>query len=215
MNDVRMPTLHTAGLAAAEAAVNGALRLSPHSLEALKSLKGQVIALECTRPAITLYLHSEANGELSLRGVHEGPVSTRVIGSAEDFRILAQAEDPAAALINGGIVLQGSSHTLIAMQRIFNDLDIDWEAPLVSALGDVAGHQLASMLSAAFNWSRQASANLRRQLEEFAIEEARLTPPKLALEHFYEDVQQLSERSERLAQRLERLRLRVERLRSA
>jgi ubiquinone biosynthesis protein UbiJ len=71
------------------------------------------------------------------------------------------------------------------------------------------------MLSAAFNWSRQASANLRRQLEEFAIEEARLAPPKLALEHFYEDVQQLSERSERLAQRLERLRLRVERLRSA
>lgn len=213
MNDVRMPTLHTAGLAAAEAALNAALRLSPHSLEALKALDGQVIALECTRPTITLYLHSNASGELQLQGVHDGPVSTRVVGSAEDFRSLAQAEDPAAALINGGIQLEGSSHTLIAMQRIFNDLDIDWEAPLVSGLGDVAGHQLASMLTAAFHWSRQAGSNLRRQLEEFAIEEARLTPPKLALEHFYADVQDLNERSERLAQRVERLRLRIERLR--
>jgi ubiquinone biosynthesis protein UbiJ len=213
MNDVRMPTLHTAGLAAAEAAVNAALRLSPHSIEALKALEDQVIALECTRPAITLYLHSNASGELQLHGVHDGPVSTRVVGSADDFRSLAQARDPAAALINGGIQLEGSSHTLIAMQRIFNDLDIDWEAPLVSGLGDVAGHQLASMLSAAFSWSRQAGSNLRRQLEEFAIEEARLAPPRLALEHFYADVQDLNERSERLAQRVERLRVRMERLR--
>lgn len=215
MNDIRMPTLHTAGLAAAEAAVNAALRLSPHSVEALKPLAGRVLALECTSPAITLYMHSEANGELCLQGVNEGPVTTRVTGTAQDFAGLAQSEDPAAALINGGIQLEGSSSTLIDMQRVFNDLDIDWEAPLVSGLGDVAGHQVAGMLSAAFHWSQQAGDNLRRQLEEFAIEEARLAPAKLALEHFYEDVQQLSERSERLEQRVERLRLRLERLRPA
>lgn len=210
-----MPTLHTAGLAAAEATVNAALRLSPHSVEALKPLAGRVLALECTRPAITLYMHSEANGEMRLQGVNEGPVATRVTGTAQDFASLAQSEDPAAALINGGIQLEGSSSTLIDMQRVFNDLDIDWEAPLVSGLGDVAGHQVAGMLSAAFDWSQQARGNLRRQLEEFAIEEARLAPPRLALEHFYEDVQQLSERSERLEQRVERLRLRLERLRPA
>ncbi|WOJ97276.1 SCP2 sterol-binding domain-containing protein [Congregibacter brevis] len=215
MNDIRMPTVHTAGLAAAEAAANAALRLSPHSLEALKPLAGRVLALECTRPAVTVYLHSEANGELRLQGVHDGPVATRVTGTAQDFASLAQAEDPAAALINGGIQLEGNSSTLTDMQRVFNDLDIDWEAPLVSGLGDVAGHQLAGMLSAAFHWTRQSGDNLRRQLEEFATEEARLAPPKLALEHFYEDVQQLSERSERLEQRVERLRLRLERLRPA
>ncbi|MDP5052933.1 MAG: SCP2 sterol-binding domain-containing protein [Congregibacter sp.] len=210
-----MPTLHTAGLTAAEATVNAALRLSPHSVEALKPLAGRVLALECTRPAITLYLHSEPSGELRLQGVHEGPVATRVTGTAQDFASLAQAKDPAAALINGGIQLEGNSSTLIDMQRVFNDLDIDWEAPLVSGLGDVAGHQLAGMLSAAFNGSRQSGANLRRQLEEFAVEEARIVPPRLALEHFYEDVQKLGERSERLEQRVARLRLRLERLHSS
>jgi ubiquinone biosynthesis protein UbiJ len=213
VSELRLPALHTAGLAAAEAAVNAALRLSPHSLEALKPLQDQVLALVCTRPAITLYINSEPSGELRLRGVYDGPVSTRVLGSAEDFATLAQADDPAAALINGGIQLEGSSSTLIDMQRVFNGLDIDWEAPLVDGLGDVAGHQLANMLTAAFQWSRQASSSLRRQLGEFALEEARLAPPRLALEGFYSDVETLTERSDRLAQRVESMRLRLERLR--
>lgn len=213
MSDIRSPTLHTAGLASAEAAINAALRLSPHSVEALKAQAGNVLALECTRPALTVFLCSDQDGQLLLRGFHEGAVTTRVLGSAEDFAELARAADPAAALINGNIQLQGSSAALIEMQRVFNDLDIDWEAALVTGLGDVAGHQIAEMLSAAVRWSQQASNNLRRQLEEFAHEEARIAPPRVALEAFYGDVEQLSERSERLAQRVEGLRRRLERLR--
>lgn len=207
-----MPSLHTAGLMAAEAAVNAALKLSPHSLQALGGLAGQVLALDCTRPRLTLYLHSETDGTLRLCGVHEGPVDTRVIGSLEDFIELARAEDPAAALINGGVQLQGSSATLMAMQRVFADLEIDWEAPLVEGLGDVAGHQLALVLKGSVDWSRQAGASLRRQLGEFALEEARLSPPRLALEGFYSEVQGLLERSERLEQRIALARQRLDRL---
>jgi ubiquinone biosynthesis protein UbiJ len=213
VNDIRNPTLHTAGLAAAEAAANAALRLSPHSIESLKGLAGQVLALECTRPALTVYVHADEDGALKLRGVHDGEVATRVRGSAEDFAELARAEDPAAALINGNLRLDGSSATLLSMQRVLGGLDIDWEAPLVAGLGDVVGHQIAGMLEGALAWSRQAGSNLQRQLREFATEEARLAPPPLELEHFYEDIQTLSERSERLAQRVERLRRRVSALR--
>jgi len=213
VSGIRNPTLHTAGLAAAEGAANAALRLSPHSIEALKELAGQVLALECTRPSLTVYLHADEQGTLKLRGVHDGEVATRVRGSAEDFAELARADDPAATLINGNLRLDGSSATLLAMQRVLSGLDIDWEAPLVAGLGDVIGHQLAGMLEGAFSWSRQAGSNLQRQLREFATEEARLAPPPLALEHFYEDIQTLSERSERLAQRVDRLRRRVSALR--
>lgn len=212
MSEIRSPTLHTAGLAGAEAAANAALRLSPHSVEALKAIAGDVLAIDCTLPALTVYIHSDADGVLRLRGVHDGEVATRVTGRLEDFGDLARADDPAAALINGGLRLDGSSSTLIAMQRVFTDLEVDWEAPLVAGLGDVAGHQVAQLLSAAFRWSRQAGTNLQRQLREFATEEGRLGPPPLALEHFYEDVQTLTERSERLAQRIGRLRQRAQAL---
>ena len=87
---------------------------------------------------------------------------------------------------------------------------MDWEAPLVNALGDVAGHQLAEMLRSAFAWGRQASTSLGRQLNEFIHEEARLSPPRLELEDFYRDVQELALRVDRLQSRTERLQKRLQ-----
>jgi ubiquinone biosynthesis protein UbiJ len=213
MTEVRAPTLHTAGLAALERAANAALELSPHSKRALAALSGQVVALECTKPALTVFISSDDSGQLRIQGLHEGEVATRVRGTAGDFAELAGSEDPAATLINGGLSLEGSSATLIAMQQVFSELDVDWEAPLVRVLGDVAGHQLAQMLRGALAWSAQASRSLQRQLSEFALEEAALTPPRLALEDFYRDVRRLEERSERLERQLARARERVARLR--
>ena len=209
MTGVRFPTLHAAGLAAAEAGLNAALRLSPHSAPALAALAGQVIALECTDPPLSVFISSDDDGSMRLQGVHEGPVATTVRGSAADFAALAQSDDPPATLINGGLRLEGSSAALLDMQAVFADLDVDWEAPLVDALGDVAGHQLAEMLRAALAWSQQASTSLRRQLAEFAVEEARLAPPRAALEDFYRDVADLAQRSERLEKQVQRTRARL------
>ena len=83
----------------------------------------------------------------------------------------------------------------------------------MNALGDVAGHQLAQMVRGAYSWGRQASTGLERQLEEFIHEEARLSPPKLELEDFYSDVQQLGLQVERLESRTQRLRKRMQKLR--
>ena len=97
-------------------------------------------------------------------------------------------------------------------RAIWASLDMDWEAPLVDTLGDVAGHQLAQILRATIGWGSQASSSLSRQLGEFIHEEARLTPPRLELEDFYRDVQDLGQRVERLQSRTERLRRRLQKL---
>ncbi|MEM9398084.1 MAG: SCP2 sterol-binding domain-containing protein [Pseudomonadota bacterium] len=212
IEELRMPTLHTAGLAAAESAVNAALRLSPHSKQALAAISERVLAVECTAPAIALYLAADSSGDLLMRGVHEAEVTTRVRGTLEDFMALAQAEDPAAELINGAIQVEGETATLLSMQKVFAELDIDWEAPLVDGLGDVVGHQLAELLRGLFSWSQQVSSSLRRQLNEFAHEEARLAPPAIALEEFYEDVASLQDQCDRLEQRLVGARRRAEKL---
>ena len=212
MAEVRSPTLHTAGLAAAERAANALLELSPHSLLALQGMAGRVLALTCTQPPLTVYLSSDEAGRLQLRGVHEGEVDTRVSGSAADFAELVRSTDPAATLINGGLSLEGSSALLTDLQRVLRELDIDWEAPLVAGLGDVAGHQAAQMLRGALTWSGDASRSLRRQVSEFALEEARLAPPRAALEDFYSDVTAIDQRSERLQKRLQQLRERMLRL---
>lgn len=202
------PTLHTAALAAVEATLNRALALSPGIEGALEPLEDCVFALHCTAPKVDIYLQPR-DQQIRVMGVYDGPVTTSVTGVASDFSELAMSADPAATLINGDLELQGDSAPLIALQRALSGLEVDWEAPLVDALGDVAGHQLAQLLRSAFNWGRQASRGLTRQLEEFIHEEARLSPPRLELEDFFEDVQGLVMQVERLESRVARLRRRV------
>jgi len=209
MADTVDPVLHTAALAALEVALNRALALSPHSKVALAQLEDSVFALHCTAPRLDIYLHPGAQG-MRLAGTHQGPVTTRIKGAAADFTELATSADPTATLINGGLELEGNSAPLLELQRILAALDIDWEAPLVNALGDVAGHQLAQVLRQAFSWGQQAATSLTRQLEEFIHEEARLSPPRLEVEDFYRDIRELELRVDRLQSRTERLRQRLQ-----
>jgi ubiquinone biosynthesis protein UbiJ len=206
------PTLKTAGLAALEQALNRALALAPAGQAELSQLAGQVFALHCTAPALDVYLQPTEAG-VRLMGHYEGETTTSLRGEASDFAELATSEDPAATLINGGLEVGGDSAPLLRLQQIISRLDVDWEAPLVDTLGDVAGHQLAQTLRGAAGWGRQASASLARQLGEFIHEEARLVPPRLELEDFYQDVARLNERVERLQSRTQRLRRRMDRLR--
>lgn len=198
------PMLHTAALAALEAALNQALSLAPASRQDLNSLEDNIFALHCTSPTLSVFLHIDSD-MVRLSGVYEGAVTTSVTGDVSDFTELASADDPTATLINGNLELDGDSAPLIELQKILSTLDMDWEAPLVDTLGDVAGHQLAQLLRHAFSWGKQASASINRQLSEFIHEEARLCPPRLELEDFYSDVNTLVQRVDRLQSRTDRL----------
>jgi ubiquinone biosynthesis protein UbiJ len=213
MSEALDPTLLTAVLAAVERGLNRALELAPEAASELEPLAESVFALHCTAPAMDVYLMPE-DGQIRLWGIYDGPVTTSVRGSASDFAEVVTSKDPAATLINGRLELVGDSGSLLQLRQIVADLDMDWEAPLVAVMGDVAGHQFAQMLRATYGWGRQASNSLTRQLEEFIHEEARLSPPRLELEDFYRDIQALGMRVERLQSRADRLRRRLQKLRN-
>jgi len=198
------PTLHTGAIAALELALSRALLLDSQGAQRLTALNGCVFRLDCTRPTLDIYMLPEGES-LKLMGFWDGPVTTGIRGSASDFAELAGAEDAAAALINGNIELTGDSAPLMELQRIIASLDLDWEAPLVDALGDVPGHQLAQAMRGVFGWGQQASRSVQRQLEEFIHEEARLSPPRQEVEDFYRDVEQLGQRVDRLQAKIQKL----------
>ena len=202
------PALHAAALGALEGTINRALSLAPLGGEELTPFEDEMFALHCTAPQFELYLYPGRNS-VRLAGIHEGPVTTSIRGEASDFTELASSQDPAATLINGALELEGDSAPLIELQKVLSNLDIDWEAPLVDTLGDVAGHQLAEVLRIGFSWGSKAVNSLTRQLEEFIHEEARLSPPRLELEDFYADVRDLGQHVERLQMRAQRLRKKI------
>ena len=203
------PAVITAIAAALEVALNRALDLAPSARKDLSELGGTLLAIECTSPNVEMYIAIEIDGSLLIKTYSETKATTRVRGSLDDFLGLAASEDPAAKLINSKLEIIGNSAPLVAVQQIITTMDIDWEAPLVDVLGDVAGHQLAQLLRGAFSWGQEASQSLRRQLSEFILEEGRLSPPKAELEYFYNEVQSLSLRVERLQSRLTRLAKRI------
>ncbi len=204
------PAVITAVLASVEAALNRALELAPAAAAELRELEGTVLAIECTSPQVEVFIAVVEGGALRLHSYTEDQVVTRVKGSLEDFMALATADDPAATLINSGLEIVGNTAPLLAIQQIVTRMDLDWEAPMVDALGDVAGHQLAQMLRGAFRWGRDASNSLRRQISEYILEEGRLSPPAAELEHFYSEVEHLTLRVERLQSRLQRLARKIE-----
>ena len=199
------PALLSAALAGAERAMNQAIALSPTSHQALGGLSGTLLGVEITTLDLTLYIEMTDATNVRLMTHCENKPDAFVRGTLEDFGALATSDDPAATLINSGIELQGSSHSLIALQQVVSRMDIDWEAPLVDVLGDVMGHQIARGLRSFFRWGEGARESLKRQMSEYLLEEGRVTPPKAELEHFYDAVQSLAMRVDRAQSQVEKL----------
>ena len=199
------PALLSAALAGAERALNQTIALTPTSHQELEALSGTLLGIDITSLDLTLFIDMISGTEIALLAHCERRPDAFVRGTVEDFAALVASDDPAATLINSGIELEGSSTKLITLQQIVSKMDVDWEAPLVDALGDVMGHQLAQALRAMLRWSESARASLKRQLSEYLLEEGKLTPPKAELEHFYDSVQSLSLRVERAQSQVAKL----------
>ena len=197
------PTIHTAGLAGLELAINSALKLDPATLIKLGKLNGHVFHIQLTAPELDFYLIL-GNKDVRLCGIYEAEANTRLVGAASEFLKLATASDPASALINGELELYGDSNALIALQKIGQQLDLDWEAPLADLFGDVIGHQMGRGLRKGFHFASQAFNNLKRQTSEYIKEESDLVPPRWQAEAFYSDIQQVKMRTERLEARLQK-----------
>lgn len=198
------PTLHTAAIAALEFSVNQALKLDPATAKKLVELEGHTFHLHCSAPELSLYL-IPGNDEVRLCGFFDGEADTTLTGSASEFAKLATSPDPANALINGELALHGDSHALIKLQQIGQQLDLDWEAPLAQLFGDVIGHQLGRGIRKGFGFARQVFTSLKRQVDDYMVEESELLTPRWQVERFYSEVGQLSLRAERLEARLQKL----------
>lgn len=197
------PTLHTAGLAGLEAAINKALQLDPASLLKLSQLNGHVFQLQLTAPELDFYL-IPGDQEIRLCGLFEGEADTKLSGSASELFKLATANDPANALINGDLELHGDSNALISLQKIGQQLELDWEAPLADLFGDVVGHHMGNSLRKGFSFASQLFGNIKRQTEEYIKEESDLLPPRWQVETFYSDIESIKLRTERLEARFQK-----------
>ena len=197
---------------AIEAVIAKALELSPGTQGRLKQLHPLDIELHCTQPSLRVFASIEEDGGVQIANYRETKATVSIEGTWRDFSRLASASDPAAALINGDIKISGDTAPLMQLQAILGELDIDWEAPIVDAIGPVLGHQLAEVIRAILSGSTTAHRRMKRQLSELILEEGRLSPPKQELDSLFTAIDELVLRTDRIESRIKRIRKRASNL---
>lgn len=202
------PMLSTAALASAEKIINAALAYDPASRIALEQLAPQVLAIHITSPDVKIYLVPTPDG-VNLRGHYEGDVTTQLQGTLPALISLIKSDR--LNFKDSGVQLFGSTSFLADLQKILQNLEIDWEEMLSQIFGDIIGHQSAELIRGKMSWAKDRANNIQRLTSEFLTEELRVLPNQPELAFFNAQVDELKLGADRVAARIDQILARIER----
>lgn len=194
----------TALLAGVELGLNRVLALDSTALPRLARLSGQVIAVDCTAPALQLFILPSGEG-LQLAGQWAGEADCRLRAPATSLLRLATGQDKTAVLHSPEVELDGDSAALLELAGILQDLELDWEYELSRWLGPVASTLLAGHLRSRANLAANGAASLKQDLADYLAEEARTLVGQREAEVRFAELDQLKLALDRLEARIERL----------
>jgi ubiquinone biosynthesis protein UbiJ len=196
--------LSTALLAGVELGLNRVLALDSTALPRLARLSGRVIALDCTAPALQLFILPSGEG-LQLAGQWAGEADCRLRAPAASLLRLATGKDKTAVLHSPQVELDGDSAVLLELAGILQDLELDWEYELSRWLGPVASQLLGSHIRSRANWTGQTLDSLRLNLADYLSEESRSLVGQREAEARFAELDRLKLDLDRLDARIERL----------
>ena len=182
---------------------NRLLRLDPETLRRLGDLQGRVMCIEFRDLGCKIFLHpSESGFRIATESAQPPAVTLR--GTLATFARLGLGAET-ETLKAGELEIEGDAALGQRLQRIFRNLDLDWEEPLARLFGDPLGHELGHVARAAFTWHRQALKTFGLNTAEYLQEEARLLPVRYEIESFLNGVDGVRADVDRLAARVQRL----------
>ena len=189
-------------LALTEIGGNRLLAMDQRVLERCNELQGCCINIHVTDLDLDLYCHPGSWGmRLSLdepaRAV-DATISGRLIALIN----LAIQQDKLTTSIQEGVSINGNAAVAQQMQKIFTELDLDWEEALSHYTGDVLAYRIHQQARETRDWLRQSVVSLSQTSSEYLREESRLTPTQVEFERFQQQTTTLRQDVERAETRL-------------
>jgi ubiquinone biosynthesis accessory factor UbiJ len=204
MADYRTPL---PGILAAtlETAVNRILALDGASGERLQRLDGRMLRLDLQGLGITLFFaFNGPHVEVGTRSQFEP--DTVIAGSPFALFSMAAPEEAARWGEPGSRVsITGDATLARDLERLFSQLDPDWEGRLSRLLGDVWGHQVAAGLRAGAEQARASAGSAGEMLREYVQSNRGPVARADELDEFADAVDELSDAAEALEARLRKL----------
>ncbi len=192
-------------LAFTEIGGNRLLAMDDQVLARCSELQGSCIKIRLTDLDLSLYCHP---GSWGMRLSLDEPAKTvdaTISGRLIALINLATQDDKVSTSIQGRISINGDAAVAQQMQKIFTDLDLDWEEALSHYTGDILAYRIHQQARAARDWLRKSLGSLSQTSSEYLREEVRLTPTQVEFERFQQQATLLKQDVERAEIRLRHL----------
>lgn len=188
----------------AQKIINRYLALDPEISSQLGDLKGKCIKIDITIPEITAFCFPHTS-RLEIYSTTEQKPDCIIRGSLIELIKLTKADNPAAALSAGSIIIEGDNRLAQKFSDILSEVDADWEEQLSHFTGDFIASRFGKTLKQGEQWLQRGLSLLRSDTSEYLRKESSLLPTRIEIERFISDVDQCRDGLERLEVKINRL----------
>lgn len=179
-----------------QAIINKYLSLDPDIEILLAPLQNKVIGIYCTDfPTHNIY-GTFSNKNLLLTSSVPDNLDLSISSSLNGFVKFALFNDRSAIQISGSIGLAES------LQKLFSNLNIDWEEELSKYSGDIIAHQSMLYFKQLRSYTNDSSHALQEMISEYLQEESGILPTNYEVQQFMQDVDELRFTVDRLDARI-------------
>lgn len=178
-----------------QAIINKALSLDPFAHQYLTLLNGKKFTILCMDIPKPIYFMFENNKIL----FSSSPPEHIDVNISSDYTGFLKYA------INKNITnikITGDMETAKILQRLYLNLDIDWEEELSNFMGDILAHQTMKKLRQLRAYTNEATTSLTAMITEYLQEETVLLPTRYEVNNFLEEIDDLRLRADRLEARI-------------
>jgi ubiquinone biosynthesis protein UbiJ len=188
-----------------ESAVNRLLQMDDGSRSRQERLEGRMLQLDIEGIGITLFF--AFNGYQVEVGTRSSYVPDTVISGSPTalFAMAAPDEIGKWGSAESRVTITGDANLARDLERLFSQLDPDWEGRISRIFGDVWGHQIASGLKAGAEQARNTAENANSMLTEYLEQNQAPVIRREELEDFAAAVEETRESVDLLESRIRRV----------
>ena len=197
-----MDELLQAFCATLETAFNRLIGMDPEAKRRLTAMQGKVIRIRLKEIDLSLSLIPTSDGVM-VYPHYEGDPDTEIVGTPLGLLNLGLGNK--SALFQGEVEINGDVKLGQQVNRMLDQLHIDWEEQLSSLTGDAIAHHLGRVARGTLEWGTQALGGLAANLTEYLQQESRdlplneeVTPLLKEIDLFRDDLARLEARIKRI-----------------
>ena len=195
--------IQTAILSAMEASLNQVLSLDSVARKKLEPLSGKLVRIHCEFPYLVINILTSEN-TLLLSG-NEDLIPDLIIQGKAPALLKFLVKKNTASLKDDGVIITGEVALLLSMQKILQNLDLDWEYQISKFIGDIPTQAVSDSFALADDFARQSKQNLQQDIDDYLHVESKAFPTGSELKTFYKSIDNLRLRVDRLDSRTSRI----------